>query len=244
MYKCAVVAAVRSNDVRRPEPKFNRQVTRLFRSPAPFSCSLHQALRPPMPMPLSRRTLLSCLLWPGLAMAQDRPLVLEGQPLVRRLNLARGELLLNGAGVRQAAWFKAFVVALYLGQRTADVAAAQAMPGPKRLQLRMLQELPAAEFAKALRKGVARNTADAELDALLPQLERLSASITALDKVRKGDVIDLDLDTTAGMLFGLNGTLRSAPFPGSVLFAAVLRSFIGEHPYDARLKAALMGSTA
>lgn len=173
--------------------------------------------------------------------AQEKAVVVEGQRLAPSVVLAGAELQLNGSGVRAAGWFKAYVAALYLvgHARTAEQAVAQA--GPKRLQLRLLQDVPAVEFSKALRKGVSRNTGEAEAARLEPELVRFEAQINALKKVRKGDVVDIDQDATGSLLFSVNGTLRGQTPAGSALFVALLRAFVGDKPYDDKLKAGLLG---
>ena len=168
----------------------------------------------------------------------------EGFRFERRITLAGVPLLLNGTGLRAVAWFKGFAAALYLPQRSAAAPQVVAMAGPKRLQLRMLQEVPAGEFAKAFRKGVGRNVAADEVPRLAARMETFEALVRALGTVRKGDTVDLDLDPARGLLFGLNGTLRGEPVPGEDFYAALLRSFVGEKPYDQRLKAGLLGGTA
>ena len=107
----------------------------------------------------------------GLAQAQDGPRVVEGQPFARRVALVDTELQLNGTGVRAVAWFKGYAAGLYLTQPGRDLAQVLAAHGPKRLQLRLLQDVPAAEFVKALRKGIDRNTPPDELAALAPALQ-------------------------------------------------------------------------
>ena len=62
-----------------------------------------------------------------------------------------------------------------------------------------------------------------------------------MGKVRKGDVIDLDFDPARGTLFALNGTLQGTAIAGDDFYAALLGSFIGEQPFDARLKSGLLG---
>jgi hypothetical protein len=176
--------------------------------------------------------------------AQEGPRVVEGQAFARRVVLAGTELQLNGTGVRAVAWFKGYAAGLYLAQRSTTQAQALAMGGPKRLQLRMLQEVPAAEFVKALSRGVERNAPAADAAALQPLMRRFSDLITQTGKVRKSDVIDLDLDPTRGMLFSVNGTLRGELAGGQDLFNAVLSSFVGEHPYDEKLKAGLLAGLA
>jgi len=175
--------------------------------------------------------------------AQDAepPRLVEGQPFAARVVVADTALLLNGTGVRAVAWFKGYAAGLYLRARAASIAQVLAQKGPKRLQLRLLQDVPSAEFVRALKKGIERNTPEAERAALAPRVERFAEQIAAAGTVRKGDVVDLDLDPTVGLLFSLNGTLRGAPIEGADFYTALLRAFIGDHPYDERLKAGLLG---
>lgn len=181
-----------------------------------------------------------CALAPA-AQAQDAAVVVEGQRLAPRVFVAGADLRLNGSGVRTAGWFKGFVTALYLPSAAATAEQAQALPGPKRLQLRLLHDVPATEFSKALRKGVVRNSSEAEAATLEPALARFEAHINAVKKVRKGDVIDIDQDTTGSLLFTVNGTLRGQTPAGTALYAALLRAFVGDKPYDDKLKAGLLG---
>jgi hypothetical protein len=192
-----------------------------------------------------RRLVIAALLaLPGFVRAADNPAVgvlkYEGQSLPRRLLLSGHELQLNGVGVR--GWYKAFVAALYLGKPAATASDATAQPGPKRLQLHMRFDLPADAFADAFRKGVMRNAGStAAAAALETRVAAFEAAVKALEKVQKGDVIDLDLEPARGMLFSVNGTLRGSPIAGDDFYAALLRAFIGEQPYDDKLKAGLLG---
>ncbi|MDP3613255.1 MAG: chalcone isomerase family protein [Rubrivivax sp.] len=204
-----------------------------------------------LPVSIQRRHFAPGLLALGLlagmtsalpALAQDKapPRMVEGQPFVQRLNLVGSDLRLNGTGVRAVAWFKGYAAGLYLTRPGTSMAEVLDAPGPKRLQLRMLQDVPAEEFVKALNKGVERNTPAAEMPALRPQMQAFAEHINKLGTVRKGDTVDLDLDPARGMLFSVNGTLRAEPLPGDGLHKALLRSFLGDHPYDRKLKAGLL----
>ena len=155
--------------------------------------------------------------------------------------MAGQDLLLNGTGVRAVAWFKGFAAGLYLASRCTTAAQAVALAGAKRLQMRMLQEVPAAEFVKAFRKGIERNAGATELPRLAERMARFEALITGIGKVRKGDRVDLDFEPGRGTAFSLNGTLRGEPIEGDDLYAALLRSFVGERPYDNKLRAGLLG---
>lgn len=193
--------------------------------------------------PISRRALtLAALLAATGLRAQEATRVIEGQSFAGRMLVAGVELGLNGTGLRAVAWFKGFVAGLYLTDRASTMGQVLAQPGPKRLELRMLQEVPAAEFVKALQRGIDRNATPDERVALATRVQRFAQQISATGTVHKGSVIDLDLDPKQGLLFSMNGTLRGAPVAGDDFYAALLRAFIGEHPYDERLKAGLLGA--
>lgn len=199
---------------------------------------------------LSRRRflLLAAAPWPlavaAQASAPEPPLVFEGLRFDRRIQVAGVPLLLNGTGLRAVAWFKGFAAALYLANRANAPQQAVAMAGPKRLQLRLFHDVPASEFAKAFRKGMERNSEPDERTRLAERIARFESQINALGTVRKNDTVDLDLDPARGTLFGLNGTLRGEVVPGDDFYAALLRSFLGEKPYDNKLKAGLLGRPA
>jgi hypothetical protein len=181
-------------------------------------------------------------LWPGLARAEEAPLVVEGQSFERHVQVAKSDLVLNGAGVRKVAWFKPFAVGLYVASPATDAAQIAASAGPKRLQMRMLVDVPAVEFAKASRDGISQNAGSPDAASRLGErIGRFESLINELGKVHKGDVVDMDFDPARGMLFTVNGTLRGAPISGEDFYIALLRAFIGDHPYDRRLRAGLLG---
>jgi flagellar motor switch/type III secretory pathway protein FliN len=195
---------------------------------------------------MNRRTLITFALAAAVVLpARADRVNVEGQWFDKTTEVAGTPLRLNGTGVRAVAWFKGFAAGLYLttgDARTASQALAAA--GPKRLQMRMLQEVPAAEFSKAVRKGVARNSSAAEQAALAQRLVVFESQVAALRAVRPGDVVDLDLDPGRGLQLRLNGQPRGTVIAGDDFYAAVLRSFLGDKPYDDKLKAGLLGGTA
>lgn len=184
---------------------------------------------------------LGCMPWAALAQAPAVGRKVEGQQFDAVAQVAGSELRLNGAGVRAVAWFKAFAAGLYLARPVRSAQEATALAGPKRLQLRMLRELPAVEFNKAVHKGVARNVSVAQLQALQVRLDQFGAQVDALGQLKSGDVVDLDHEPGRGMAMKLNGTLRGVAIQGDDFYVALLLSFLGERPYDPKLKASLLG---
>lgn len=178
------------------------------------------------------------------AFAASRSTVIEGVAFEGQMQLWGTELVLNGTGVRAVAWIKGYAAALYLTRRSNQSAGVLGAPGPKRLRLHMLMDVPANEFSKAFDKGVRRNVVAAELPALLTRIEQFEEVILSLKTVRKGDTIDLDYDPTRGLVLQLNGKLQGLPVAGADFYAALLRSFIGDQPYDKALRAGLLGAQA
>ena len=182
---------------------------------------------------------------PAQAQAQapaPAQVTLEGQRFDGELRLGGQALQLNGVGMRSVAWLKGYLTALYLPRKSGDAGEVLAMPGPKRLQMRMLQEVSTQEFVKAFDKGVKRNTPEAELPALAERMQQFDALVGAVGKVRKGDVVDLDFVPGQGLLFSYNGRRLGKPVPGDDFYAELLRIFIGDKPAQAELKAGLLGS--
>jgi hypothetical protein len=99
-------------------------------------------------------------------------------------------------------------------------AEAVAAPGPKRLQMHMLTDVPAAELSKALRRGVLRNSPEADRIPLGPPLEALAARIDALGTLRKGEV---DAGLQGRALTPVDQVGRHAGTAGQGLVAGIVR---------------------
>lgn len=161
----------------------------------------------------------------------DEQLTLEGRPLV-----------LNGAGVRQVAWFKSFTVGLWVGERSSDPRRLIAQDGPKRLRMApLLDGIGSDLLAKALYDGVAKRVDESERATMLAAMDLLAKQIQALGTFRATDVVDLDYVPGKGMQLRLNGVAKGDPIPGAALFGAILSIYIGERPVDKKLKPALLG---
>lgn len=166
--------------------------------------------------------------------------MLEGQRFEPTTQLADRTLRLNGLGLRGVAWIKAFVAGLYLPSTTRDASVALSMPGPKRLQLKVMLEAPAAELSKSLNRRVRRHEPAAVQQKLAPRLQALTADIDAMGTLKAGDVIDLDYVPDQGVMLRKNGQSVGRVQPGEDLYRAVLKVFIGENAIDQRMKDGLM----
>jgi hypothetical protein len=199
----------------------------------------------PSPALPARRALLltlAALALPlGAARAASR--TLAGQTFAETVTLAGVPLRFNGAGLRAVAWIKGYAAALYLPDTRRDAAAVLALPGPKRLEMRLLMGAPAAELGKAVHKGVARNVSPADQPVLAPALVALDAQVAVAGQLKAGDVIHLDFEPAQGTRIRLNGRDLGAPIAEPAFYRALLLVFLGQRPVDPALKAGLLGTS-
>jgi len=166
---------------------------------------------------------------------------LEGQEFDDTIRLSNRDLRLNGLGVRKIFFIKAYVAALYVGERVNSSLEVAVMPGPKRLQLRMLQNAGPDEFTSALVTGIRKNTSDAEQVRLGDRIAQLQRTIDRIGRTVKGDNITLDYLPESGTRLAVNGVSQGQAIAGAELFDALLGIFTGDRPVDSMLKKGLLG---
>jgi len=158
-----------------------------------------------------------------------------------RISLANTDLVLNGVGLRAVAWFKAYAAGLYLSEKAATADRAVGAKGPKRVQIKMMVDAPAEEFAKAFNIGIRRNTSAADQAKMTAEMAQFDRLIDDIGAVKKGDVINLDFLPARGVVMSVNGSERGKPIANDLLYAGILRIFIGDLPVDRKLKDGLLG---
>ena len=167
----------------------------------------------------------------------------EGFEVPESLKLGGVPLVLNGIGIRAVSILKGYSAALYLSEKSTQVAGVLANTGPKRIQIRMLLQVGvgAEEFVKAINKGVARNCTEPERAAVAERIERFNNILRSVGTVYRKDLINLDYLPGSGLVLTVNGKVSGEPVPGADVYAAVLKVFLGERPVDKRLKAGMLG---
>jgi len=180
----------------------------------------------------------AALLSGGCAVAAE----VEGVRLPDTVRLSEGgpELLLNGAGVRTRVFFRVYIGALYLQQKTGSASSAIADSGAKRIEMHVLRDITADQFYSSLNDGLKANHAPAELAKIEPQLKQLEAIFQAVKATRDGDVIRLDYVPSAGTRVTVNGENKGI-VPGEEFNRSLLRVWLGSQPVDAALKKAMLG---
>jgi hypothetical protein len=161
--------------------------------------------------------------------------VVAGVPVPEGILLQGRSLTLNGAGLRRSLVFDVYVGALYLPARCAEAADILTADAPWAVMLTFRRNVAHHRILEAFVDAFEKNS-PGQLDRLREGLERFHA---VLEDVREGEVLELHY------LPGEGTTLRAAggtaTVPGRAFGEAILRTWLGEHPADERLKAALLG---
>lgn len=166
---------------------------------------------------------------------------LEGQQFADTIVVSNWDLKLNGLGVRVVMIFKGYVAGLYLSQKASTFLDVAALPGPKRLELRMMRDAGPDDFIDALVDGIRKNSSPSELGQLQERVDQLKIAIKSIGKAARGDVIQFDYAPDVGTVLVVNGSTQGAAIKGKDFFDAVLKIFVGENPVDLGLKSGLLG---
>jgi Chalcone isomerase-like len=148
-------------------------------------------------------------------------------------------LVLNGMGLRTKFFFKIYVGALYLPQKSTSAAAVMSESGPDRILMHMLYAVSKEQFADAWNEGFRENNPgmSASLQSGIAQF------IAYFGESKDGDVITLDYIPGQGTQVSWNGTLRGN-IPGEDFHKALLNVFLGTNPPTESLKEGLLGKNS
>lgn len=182
--------------------------------------------------------LASGLLLPGLAAAQAQELA--GVKIAPTVQVGGASLQLNGAGIRYK-FVKVYTAALYLGAKATTAEAVLATPGPKRLSVTMLRDIDGNELGKLFTRGMQDNNDKAEFVKMISGTLRMSEIFTLRKKLAAGDTFTLDWLPGTGTVISVNGVATGAPIAEPEFYNGLMRIWLGPHPAEATLKAALLG---
>jgi hypothetical protein len=186
--------------------------------------------------------LAACLGLPvgAQAASEARMPSLEGQRFEVTTVVGDRTLRLNGLGLRGVAWGKAFVAGLYVAAPSKDTAQLLAMPGPKRIRLKIMLNAPSHELTKSLTGRIEDHEPPQVLAKLSERLKQLAGLIDGVGELHPGDTLDLDFVPDKGVHLRVNDQAVGAPVAGDDLYRAVLKIFVGEHPVDRRMREGLL----
>jgi len=157
----------------------------------------------------------------------------SGVPLDETVTVGGVPLHLNGAGYRKRGYFKIDVTALYLQQKATTLDAVENAPGVKRVQLTIQQDVTGSQASRYFLIDFEASATPAEFMQLISEVSQIGDIYSALPKIKKGDVVDLDWVPGKGMIATLNGNVlvpHGAPsgyLNNELLSRVMLRMYVG-----------------
>lgn len=164
-------------------------------------------------------------------------LELKGQSLPDQVTVAGKTLLLNGVGIRHKTFFKVeiYLGALYLVKKSSDAGEILNSAEPKHVELVFVHNASADKIRGAWDEALEDNCKDGcqAFKAAIEQLKSKMADLSVGDRL----AFDLFPDHLDTFVKGKSlGSIRSDGF--SKVF---LKTWLGEHPIEDDLKAAMLG---
>ncbi len=175
-------------------------------------------------------TLLAVLLiWPLAGQAADA--------FPAKQHFAGNDLLLNGKGTRTKLFFNLYNAGLYLSAKNNDANSILADNQPQALRLQITSgQITSQKMEAAVREGF-QKSAGANLANLQARIEQLIAVFK--ESIQQGDIYDF-VYRPQTLVIIKNGR-QAAAIPGVDFKQAFLGIWLGNHPTQSSLKAALLG---
>ncbi len=155
--------------------------------------------------------------------------------------VAGTKLVLNGAGVRYKGFIKVNVAEIYASKKFSSLEELIALPGPKRVSLTMLRDVPSGMMGKSLTRGIEDNFPRGEVSKLVPSLIRIGELFNAFKTLSTGDRVLIEWIPGTGTVVTVRGMVQGEPFKEPEFFRAVVSIWLGPVPVDFKLKDALLG---
>lgn len=165
----------------------------------------------------------------------------SGVPLEDTIQLAGQTLVLNGAGYRKRGYFKVDVTALYLQSRVTSVEGVEKVPGVKRLELVLQQDISGAQASRYFLADFEASAQPMEFAQLINEVSQIGGIYSSIRQIKKGDIVTLDIIPGKGCMASLNGTplvphgASSAFFTNELVGRVLFRMYVGgKTPTDLR----------
>lgn len=184
--------------------------------------------------------------WAMPAMAQ-KSVTLEGYKVDSTCVVAGQKLVLNGSAVRKRGYFKSDLTSLYMPKKTSNPEDVYKLDGPRRIQLILLRDFAASTISRIFQTDFKMVATEDEFRRLTGPFGEIGAAYASLNKVQRGDVINLDWEPGVGWTAENNGV--PVVFNGSkrsikseLAYQIYLRMYIGENAPE-NVRAGMLGLT-
>ena len=158
---------------------------------------------------------------------------------VTRLSVDNTELVLNGSAVRLEAQHAVYVGGLYLKEQTSSLEQIISDPNPKRfLFYCSTDEISGDKLTSAWEQGFAINYDQEQIVKLQPMIDEFNKVWN--NGLLVGDEVWVDFIPGQGTKISINGTLATE-IAGDEFYHAFLKTWLGPHPFNSKVKQALLG---
>ncbi len=167
-------------------------------------------------------------------------LTLNGITLPAKVKGTNSDLTLNGGGIRKKAFFKVYVIGLYLGQKSKDATAIIKNNEEAIVQLQITSSVvSSSNMSEAIEEGFSKsmkgNTASlrSKIDAFIGNFKK--------EPIKEGDIFTLNYVPGVGLKTTKNNKLLST-IEGEDFKKALLGIWLGVDPIDAGVKTGILGN--
>jgi hypothetical protein len=178
-----------------------------------------QPLRSAVPALVLGSTLLAASAWASVEIG--------GVPIDETATVGGVPLVLDGAGYRKRGYFKIDVTALYTQTRVSSSEALEKVPGPRRLELVVQQDITGSQASRYFLIDFEASATPAEFAQLINEVSLIGDVYSSLPKIKKGDIVTMDWVPGKGLLAMLNGAIltphgAASPYTNSELLSRVM----------------------
>lgn len=174
------------------------------------------------------------------AMESRAQLTINNVTLPAKLKTATGELTLNGGGVRKKAFFKVYVMGLFLTEKSKDAAAILKSNEEMAARLQITSSVvSSSNMSSAIKEGFEKSL-KGKVAPLQGKIDDF-IGIFSKEEIKEGDVFILDYVPGVGVKSFKNGKLLST-IEGEDFRKALFGIWLSDDPVDAGLKAGILGN--
>ncbi|MBW3566338.1 MAG: chalcone isomerase family protein [Proteobacteria bacterium] len=183
-----------------------------------------------------KKFLLSFLLaaFAGGAMAAE----LAGVTLPDTAEVGGEQLTLTGLGLREKGWFDVYVGGLYLAGPVENAESAISMPGPSRMVMHFVRDVPGDKIVDGWNDGFRNNNEKAVIDALGERLEKFNGFFAG--EIKDDQAVVLDYVPNEGTHVSVGGEEKGT-IEGEDFAHALRAVWLGPKPPSKNFKEGLLG---
>ena len=160
----------------------------------------------------------------------------EGTRFEDTITAYGAKLVLNGAAVRKRSYFKTDAVGLYLPEKTTTASTIYKTTAPRLLRLVILRDLSSSQASRYVINEFKQAASDKEFKLLINDLGVMGGVYGSINKISKGDVIDVAWVPDRGMVVTYNGkSILDKSLSDLLFYEVYMRMYVGPHvPEDFR----------